>query len=114
MGVSGFIGEERENTQTWCIAKRPPGFYPSSNIQEAEAPGRSPAERKPVMKSGIFVRTIVAGCVYREVADFGGFASSGMGEEPVSFCVTGEKKKSPVAWCGRGFPVCCMWKMPSR
>lgn len=68
------------------------------------------------MKSGIFVRTIVGGCVYQEVADFGGLASSGggMGEEPVSFCVTGEKEKSPVAWCGRGFPECCMWKMPSR
>lgn len=31
------------------------------------------------MKSGIFVRTIVGGCVYQEVADFGGFASSGVG-----------------------------------
>lgn len=31
------------------------------------------------MKSGFFVRTIVGGCVYQEVADFGGFASSGMG-----------------------------------
>lgn len=30
-----------------------------SNIQEAEAPGRSPAEGEPVMKSGFFVRTIV-------------------------------------------------------
>lgn len=66
------------------------------------------------MKSGFFVRTIVGGCVYQGVADFGGFASSGMGEEPVSFRVTSEKEKSPVAWCGRGFPECCMWKMPSR
>lgn len=66
------------------------------------------------MKSGFFVRTIVGGCVYQGVADFGGFASSRMGEEPVPFRVTGEKEKSPVARCGRGFPECCMWKMPSR
>ena len=79
------MGGEKENTQAWCIAKRPPGFYPSSNIQEAEAPGRPPAERETVMKSGIFVRTIVGGCVYQEVADFGGFASSGMGGGACAF-----------------------------
>ena len=37
------------------------------------------------MKSGFFVRTFVGGCVYQEVADFGGFASSGMGGGACAF-----------------------------